>query len=80
MDETVAAALHAAGGQLEAALAAHDRGRYLNFTERPTDTRAAYSAAAHARLQEAKAKWDSDGVFAANHPIAASAEQDEQAR
>jgi hypothetical protein len=72
MDETIAAALHAAGGQIETALAAHDRGRYLNFTERPADSRTAYSAAAHARLEEAKAKWDADGLFAANHPIAAT--------
>ncbi|HYH59437.1 MAG TPA: FAD-binding protein [Thermoleophilaceae bacterium] len=69
MDPDVAAALHNTGDRLVAALAAHDRGRYLNFTERPTDTRAAFTEAAYARLQEAKAKWDADGVFSANHPI-----------
>jgi hypothetical protein len=69
MDEQVAAALHAAGVQLEAALAPYDHGRYLNFTERPVDTRTAYSEAAYVRLQEAKAKWDADGLFAANHPV-----------
>ena len=69
MDEDMAAALDAHGERLLAALAEHDHGRYLNFTERPTDTRVAYSEAAYARLQEAKTKWDADGLFSANHPI-----------
>ena len=69
MDEAVAAALHTHGERLISELAAHDRGRYLNFTEVPTDTRIAYSEAAYARLEEAKAKWDADGLFSANHPI-----------
>jgi FAD binding domain/Berberine and berberine like len=74
MDEAVGAALVSQGERLVAALADHDKGRYLNFTERPADTRAAYSEAAYARLQEAKAKWDADNVFSANHPISAATE------
>jgi hypothetical protein len=69
MDEAVSAALQAHGERLLTALAPYDRGRYLNFTERPTDTRVAYSEAAYIRLEEAKAKWDADGLFSANHPI-----------
>jgi hypothetical protein len=72
MDEGVAGALQAYADRIQAALADHDAGRYLNFTERPTDTRAAYSAAAYVRLQEAKAKWDAGDLFAANHPITGS--------
>ena len=72
MDEVVTAALHAYGDRLERTFAAHDRGRYLNFTERPTDTRVAYSGAAFTRLQEAKTKWDPTDLFSANHPITGS--------
>ena len=71
-DEVVTAALHAYGERLERTFAAYDRGRYLNFTERPTDTRVAYSEAAYTRLQEAKATWDPNDVFSANHPITGS--------
>ena len=72
MDESVAAALHEHGERIQVALAEHDRGRYLNFTEQPTDTRVAYSEAAYTRLQEAKAKWDAENLFSANHPITGS--------
>jgi hypothetical protein len=72
MGPEVAAALHAHASRLQVALAAYDRGRYLNFTEQPTDTRVAYSEAAYARLQDVKARWDADGVFAANHAITGS--------
>ena len=48
MDEATAAALHDYGERLLVAFAHHDMGRYLNFTEQPTDTRAAYSEAAYA--------------------------------
>ena len=70
MDEAVAAALQGRGRRLNAAFAAQDRGRYLNFTEQPVDTRAAYTEAAYVRLQEAKNRWDAGGVMSANHPIA----------
>jgi hypothetical protein len=69
MDEAVGAALVSHGERLLTALADHDQGRYLNFTERPVDTRVAYSQAAFTRLQEAKARWDSNDLFSANHPI-----------
>jgi UDP-N-acetylenolpyruvoylglucosamine reductase len=72
MDAAVAAALHERGEQIQSALAEYDRGRYLNFTEQPTDTRVAYSEAAYTRLQEAKAKWDAEDLFSANHPITGS--------
>jgi FAD/FMN-containing dehydrogenase len=72
MDQAVAAALHEHGERLQAALAGHDRGRYLNFAEEPTDARTAYSAAAYARLQDVKAAWDSADLFSANHPITGS--------
>ena len=68
-DADVAAAIHSAGERLTAALAAHDRGRYLNFTENPVDTKVAYSEAAYARLQAVKAAWDGENVLSANHPI-----------
>jgi FAD/FMN-containing dehydrogenase len=44
--------------------------RYLNFSERPIDTRAAYPAAAYRRLQAVKTLVDPDDLFQANHPIA----------
>ena len=72
MDESMAAALHAHGERLQAALADHDRGRYLNFTEQPTDTSAAFADAAYARLRETKAARDPNGLFVANHPITGS--------
>jgi hypothetical protein len=71
-DESVAAALRDYGERLQLAFVHHDRGRYLNFTERPTDTRVAYSEAAYARLQDVKAIWDSEDLFRANHPITGS--------
>ncbi|MFL5843993.1 MAG: FAD-binding oxidoreductase [Solirubrobacteraceae bacterium] len=63
------AALRETGERLTAALADHDCGRYLNFTEHSVDTQVAYTPAAWSRLQEVKAAWDGDDVFAANHPI-----------
>lgn len=69
MDEAMALALEEHGERVTRALAAHDRGRYLNFTERRIDTRVAYTEDAYARLREVKAKWDSDGLLSANHPI-----------
>jgi hypothetical protein len=49
---------------VKAAVAEWDAGRrYLNFTERPIDTRCAYSAAAYRRLQAVKTLVDPDDVF-----------------
>jgi len=66
-----AAAADAHVDVVKAAVAEWDAGRrYLNFTERPIDTRCAYSAAAYRRLQTVKTLVDPDDVFRANHPIA----------
>ena len=72
MDESMAAALHAHGVRLLVALADYDRGRYLNFTEQPIDTSAAFADTAYTRLRETKATRDPNGLFVANHPITGS--------
>ena len=55
-------------------LAPYSRGRtYLNFAEKVTNTRTAYSVATHARLQAVKAGVDPDGVMHGNHRIDAAA-------
>jgi FAD/FMN-containing dehydrogenase len=55
-------------------LAPYSRGRtYLNFSERITNTRSAYSVDTHRRLQAVKARVDADGLFHGNHRIDASA-------
>jgi hypothetical protein len=45
----------------------------LNFAERVTNTRSAYSVDTHRRLQTVKARVDANGVFHGNHRIEASA-------
>jgi FAD/FMN-containing dehydrogenase len=56
---------------VKTALCEWDAGRrYLNFSERPIDTRRAYTAAAYRRLQAVKTLVDPDDMFRANHPIA----------
>jgi FAD/FMN-containing dehydrogenase len=56
---------------VKTALSEWDAGRrYLNFSERPIDTRRAYTAAAYRRLQAVKTLVDPDDMFRANHPIA----------
>lgn len=57
---------------VESAMAPYDSGRYLNFTERPADVAAMFPAAALARLGRAKQTYDPDGLFRANHQIAAA--------
>ena len=55
-------------------LAPWNRGRtYLNFSERVTNTRSAYSVATHRRLQAVKGRVDPDGVLHGNHRIEQSA-------
>jgi hypothetical protein len=54
---------------VENALAPHDAGRYLNFTERPADLAAMFPSAALERLGRAKQTYDPDGLFRANHAI-----------
>ena len=54
------------------ALNPYDTGRqYLNFTEEETDPATFYRADAYRRLRAVKAAVDPNGVFRANHPIAA---------
>jgi hypothetical protein len=54
-------------GQLTAALAPYDAGRYLSFCEQDTEFSAAFPAETCERLRAAKAKYDPDGVLRANH-------------
>jgi FAD/FMN-containing dehydrogenase len=53
--------------QLTAALAPYDAGRYLSFCENATELATAFPPETCERLREAKAKYDPDGVFRANH-------------
>jgi hypothetical protein len=57
-------------GQLTAALEPHEAGRYLSFCEDPTDFDTAFSAETCDRLRLARAKYDPDGLFQANHELA----------
>jgi hypothetical protein len=55
---------------LTGALAPWDNGRaYLNFAERPVDTRTAYAASAWRQLAGIRSAVDPHGIFAANHPV-----------
>ena len=47
--------------------------RYANFIDVPTDTRLCYAPETFDRLQEVKARYDSEDVFRANHAIPCSA-------
>jgi hypothetical protein len=53
-----------------ALLAPYSRGRkYLNFSEKVTNTRSAYSVETHQRLGAVKARYDADGLMHGNHRI-----------
>ena len=55
---------------LVGALGPWDNGRtYLNFAERPVDTRTAYDASAWRQLTGIRSAVDPHGTFAANHPV-----------
>jgi hypothetical protein len=70
-DAETAAIVDAHVDLVKTALCEWDAGRrYLNFSERPIDTRRAYTAAAYRRLQAVKTLVDPDDMFRANHPIA----------
>jgi UDP-N-acetylenolpyruvoylglucosamine reductase len=56
-------------GILTAALAPHEAGRYLSFCEEPADFDTAFSAETCDRLRTARAKYDPDGLFHANHEL-----------
>jgi len=71
MDPGMAAAVGAHVDVVKAALAPWDAAeRYLNFAERPVDTRRAFTPDAYRRLRAVKTLVDPDDVFRANHPIA----------
>jgi FAD/FMN-containing dehydrogenase len=72
-DEASYGASHERLGLLSDAFAPFDTGReYLNFAERPTDPARFYTPEAYQRLRAAKAEWDPENVFRANHPIPAA--------
>jgi FAD/FMN-containing dehydrogenase len=66
----VAAAVELHVDVVKDSVAEWDAGRrYLNFSERPFDTRNAYPAGAYRRLQAVKTLVDPDDLFQSNHPI-----------
>ena len=70
MDPARAQAIGQAAREAMEVLAPYSRGRtYLNFSERVTSTRSAFSVETHARLEDAKAAYDPDCVFHGNHRI-----------
>jgi hypothetical protein len=57
--------------RLRSALAPFEGSRsYLNFVDRPVDTRSMFRSAAHMLLRQIKTQVDPDDVIRANHPIA----------
>jgi hypothetical protein len=65
------AGLEAELPRFTAAMAEWDAGRsYLNFAERPVDSRSFYDEVTHRRLGRIKAHVDPSDVFMSNHPIA----------
>jgi hypothetical protein len=73
MSDELAAASEEAFGRIGEALAPYDSGRpYLNFQERPTDTARLFEQDAYRRLAALRAEHDRDGVFRANHAVAAA--------
>jgi FAD/FMN-containing dehydrogenase len=69
-DAAAAAAAHAHVDVIMDAMDDWNTGRrYLNFSERPIDTRTAYSAAAYRRLRAVKTLVDPDERLQSNHPI-----------
>jgi FAD/FMN-containing dehydrogenase len=70
MDAESGRAVARAARETMDALAPWSAGRtYLNFAERPTNTRSAYSVEAYERLQEVRRTVDPAGLFRANHEI-----------
>lgn len=64
------AAIPAHLDRIRDALAAYDTQRsYLNFEEKPADTRGMFSAEAYARLAAIRAQVDPARMFVANHPV-----------
>jgi len=74
IDPDQAQVIERAAREAMALLAPYSRGRtYLNFAERVTNTRSAYSVETHQRLQAIKARYDADGLLHGNHRIETAA-------
>ena len=56
-------------GDVQASLAQWDRGRFLTFTDRPTDPARMFTDDAYRRLRAVKARYDSEDLIQANHEI-----------
>jgi FAD/FMN-containing dehydrogenase len=70
MDEATGIASRQELARAKAALAPYSAGQYLNFAEEKTELGEVYGADTVARLQAAKAAYDPQGVFQANHEVA----------
>lgn len=56
--------------RMRSALAPYEAPRsYLNFVDRPSDTKAMFRASAYMLLRQVKTQVDPDDVLRANHPI-----------
>jgi len=71
MDPAQVPAIKAGLAEIDAAFAADDVGRYLNFTEIPAEIETMFPAGALERLREVKARYDPGNAIRANHPITA---------
>jgi FAD/FMN-containing dehydrogenase len=71
MDEAGGAAAQASLAKAQDALAPYAAGQYLNFAEAATDLRDAFAEGTYPRLRAAKAAYDPQGTFQANHEIRA---------
>ncbi|MGH2953761.1 MAG: FAD-binding oxidoreductase [Solirubrobacterales bacterium] len=69
MDPAQVPQIEADLARLDGVFAPHDAGRYLNFTERPTDVATMFPAETLERLRQVKASYDPDGVIRANHDV-----------
>jgi FAD/FMN-containing dehydrogenase len=69
-DPEVGEAIEQQARKVLRALAPFDAGRtYLNFAERPTDMRSAFTADAYKRLRAVKDEVDPDDLFRSNHQL-----------
>jgi FAD/FMN-containing dehydrogenase len=56
-------------GTMQEAMTPWDAGRYLNFSDQSEDIGVAFPPEAVERLRAAKAKYDPENLFHANHPV-----------
>lgn len=68
-DPAAGAAVGGQLAQLDAVLADHAVGQSLNLVEGPVVTRQVYPPATYRRLQQARAHYDPEERFRANHPV-----------